>query len=406
MQKQILHVDVNNAFLSWTAVERLKKGEALDIRTIPAIIGGDESQRHGIVLAKSMKAKQFGIQTGEPIFRARKKCPEVQIYQGNYDVYKEYSNQMYELLLEYTDQIERFSIDECFLDMTLFLPRGENLLNKAYEISRRIKEELGFTVNVGVAHNKLLAKMASDFEKPDKVHTLFEEEIEKKMWNLPVSELFMVGRKSVEKLKEMGVKTIGDLAKLDATLLIKRFGKHGKLMWEYANGIDLSEVIYQYERPKCISNAITLPKDTANLTRLHEILLALSEQVAFRLRKYGLSTEVIGIQIKTNQFQKFSHQKKLEKPTNSTKEIYEVTKQLLDTLQKNKAIRLIGVKVEKLYAEDEIQLSLFHQEEDKKQENIDKTLDNLKEKYGYHIITRAGELKVQDMLNIRKEKKE
>ena len=171
MKRQILHVDVNNAFLSWTAIDRLRAGEKLDIRNIPAIIGGDESSRHGVVLAKSMKAKEFGIKTGEPIYQARKKCPNLQVFQGDYASYQKHSNELYGLLLEYTDQIERFSIDECFLDMTLFLPPKETLLNKAYEINRRVREELGFTVNIGVANNKLLAKMASDFRKPDRVHT-------------------------------------------------------------------------------------------------------------------------------------------------------------------------------------------------------------------------------------------
>ena len=209
MKKQILHIDVNNAFLSWTAVERLKRGEKIDIRTIPAVIGGDEEQRKGVVLAKSNIAKQFGIQTGEPIFFARKKCPRVQVFQGDFKVYYKYSNALYNLLLEYTDKIERFSIDECFLDMTEFLPKGKKLIDIANEISKRVKEEFGFTVNIGISENKLLAKMASDFEKPDKVHTLWKEEIENKMWKLPISELFMVGRKSMPKLQKMGIKTIG-----------------------------------------------------------------------------------------------------------------------------------------------------------------------------------------------------
>lgn len=404
MERQILHVDVNNAFLSWTAIHRLRQGETLDIRTIPAIIGGDESMRHGIVLAKSMKAKQFGIQTGEPIYQARKKCPNLQVYQGNYDVYQQYSNQLYQLLLEYTDKIERFSIDECFLDMTLFLPGGESLLNKAYEINRRVKEELGFSVNVGVAQNKLLAKMASDFEKPDKVHTLYPTEVANKMWNMPVSELFMVGRKTLPKLEQMGIKTIGDLAKQESTILVKRFGKHGKLMWEYANGIDTSEVVYEYEQPKCIGNAITLPKDVHNLQRLNEIILALVEQVGFRLRKHGLLAGVVSVHIKTNQFQPFSHQRRLENPTNVTKQMYTVAKQLLEELVQNRAVRLIGVRVDKLISEKEVQLSFFEKKENQKQEKIDKTLDDLKKKYGYDTITRAGELKVKELLNIREEK--
>ena len=228
MERQILHIDVNNAFLSWTAIEMLKNGSSLDIRTIPAIIGGDESRRSGIVLAKSMLAKKYGIKTAETIYSAKKKCPNLQVYPGcEYRVYRDYSNKLYNMLLEYTDKIERYSIDECFMDMTEYL-MNDTLLNKAYEISKRVKEELGFTVNIGVAHNKLLAKMASDFTKPDRVHTLFESKIETKMWSLPVSELFMLGRKTVPKLESMRIKTIGDLAKYDENELIKKFGKHRK----------------------------------------------------------------------------------------------------------------------------------------------------------------------------------
>ena len=233
MKRQILHIDANNAFLSWTAIDMLKKGYNVDIRTIPAIIGGDETKRSGIVLAKSSIAKEFGIYTGETIYSARKKCPQIKIFPTDFSIYMEYSNKLYNLLSEYTDIIERFSIDECFLDMTNYL-QNSTLLEKAREISTRVKEELGFTVNIGVAHNKLLAKMASDFEKPDKIHTLFEEEIPTKLWALPVGELFMIGKKSVPKLNNMRIKTIGDLAKTDINVLIKRFGKHGKLMWEYA----------------------------------------------------------------------------------------------------------------------------------------------------------------------------
>lgn len=234
MEKQILHIDVNNAFLSWTAVDRLKKGEKVDIREIPAIIGGDETKRSGIVLAKSMKAKECGVTTAETIYQARIKCPNLQVFSSDFKVYRNYSNQLYQLLLQYTDKIERFSIDECFLDMTEYLMK-DTLLNKAKEISRRVKDELGFTVNIGVAHNKLLAKMASDFTKPDRIHTLFEEEIQAKMWPLPVSELFMLGRRTVPKLYNMQIKTIGDLAKADEKVLSKKFGKHGVQMWEYAN---------------------------------------------------------------------------------------------------------------------------------------------------------------------------
>lgn len=235
LEQKILHVDVNNAFLSWTAVDMIKKGAKVDIRTIPAIIGGDEEKRKGIVLAKSIPAKKYGIQTAEPIYFAKQKCPDLQIYQSNFSVYRYYSNALYDLLHEYTDKIERFSIDECFLDVTHFIPKGKTDLQIAHEIHTRVKQELGFTVNIGVAPNKLLAKMASDFEKPDKVHTLYMNEIPVKMWNLPVSELLMVGKRSLPKLELLGIKTIGELAHTPKGFLENQFGKFGRMIWEYAN---------------------------------------------------------------------------------------------------------------------------------------------------------------------------
>lgn len=400
MEKQILHVDVNNAFLSWTAVEMLKNGETLDIRTIPAIIGGDEEQRHGVVLAKSNLAKQVGIQTGEPIFFARKKCPTLQIFKSDFRVYKKYSNSLYNLLLEYTEKIERFSIDECFMDMTEYLPKGKTLLQIAYEINKRVKDELGFTVNVGVAHNKLLAKMASDFQKPDKVHTLFEEEIETKMWSLPVSELFMVGKKSLPKLYKMGIKTIKDLAKKDENYMIKEFGKYGKMIWEYANGINNSDVVFEEERPKGIGNSITLPHDYSNLEKIEEVLVALVEQVTYRLRTYNMLAEVVNVQIKTNEFKVYSHQRKLMMPTDNTKIILEEAKKLLEELYHKVPIRLIGVRVDKLCEKHEVQLSLFDNTS-KKQNQIDKVVDNLKEKYGYDKITRAGQMNLDKNIKFK-----
>lgn len=400
MEKQILHVDVNNAFLSWTAVEMLKSGETLDIRTIPAIVGGDEAQRKGIVLAKSNLAKQVGIQTGEPIFFARKKCPNLQIYQGNFTVYRKYSNALYNMLLEYTDKIERFSIDECFMDMTNYIPKGRTLLEIAYEINKRVKEELGFTVNLGVAHNKLLAKMASDFEKPNKVHTLFENEIETKMWKLPISELFMVGKRSLPKLYKMGIKTIKDLAIKNEEEMIKAFGKYGKMIWEYANGIDNSEVIYEEEKPKGIGNSITLPYDYSDIEKIEEVLVALVEQVSYRLRCNKMLTEVVNVQIKTNEFKVYSHQRKMLIPTDNTKIILEEAKKLLHELYNKVPIRLIGVRVDKLTDKEQIQLSLFDNTS-KKQTQIDKVVDELKQKYGQDKITRAGKMNLDKNIKFK-----
>lgn len=405
MKRQILHVDVNNAFLSWLAVYKLKNGEKIDIRDQVAVIGGDETKRSGIVLAKSYKAKQFGIVTGETLYSARQKCRNLQVYQGNYKVYKEYSNKLYKLLLEYTDKIERYSIDECFLDMTNYL-MGDTLINKAKEINLRVKEELGFTVNVGVAHNKLLAKMASDFTKPDRVHTLYEEEIPNKMWNLPISELFMIGKRTVPKLYNMGIKTIGQLAKTDEELLIKKFGKFGKMMWEYANGIDKSEVNYLPEKPKSIGNTVTLPMDISNIEQLEEVIVAITEQVTYRLRKENLLATVVNVQLRTKNFVDFSHQSKLDSTTSSTKEILKNAKDLLKEMYKDGMfIRLVGVRVDGLVEKEELQLSLFgNTEENKKQQKLDSVLDGLNEKYGYNFVKRAGKMNVDKKIfdNFRK----
>ena len=401
MERQILHVDVNNAFLSWLAVYKLQNGETADIREQVSVIGGDETKRSGIVLAKSPKAKQFGIVTGETLYSARQKCRNLQVYQGNFKVYREYSDKLYNLLLEYTDKIERFSIDECFLDMTNYLMK-DTLLNKAKEINRRVKEELGFTVNVGVANNKLLAKMASDFTKPDKVHTLFKEEIQSKMWKLPVSELFMIGKKTVPKLYNMKIRTIGDLANSDEDMLIKKFGKHGKMMWEYANGIDNSEVQYIEEKPKSIGNSTTLAIDVNDIEKLEEVLLALTEQVTYRLRKEKMVAKVVNVQLRTKDFQDFSHQAKLESSTSSTKEILNKAKILLNEMYKTGMfIRLIGVRVDGLVSENEMQLSLFgDSESSEKQKKLDSVIDTLNEKYGYNSITRAGKLNVNEITKI------
>lgn len=393
MERKILHIDVNNAFLSWLAVYKLKNGESVDIRTIPAIIGGDEEARKGIVLAKSNKAKEFGIVTGEPIYQAKRKCPAIQVFKGNFEVYREYSNKLYKMLLDYTDKIERYSIDECFLDMTGYLMK-DTLENKAKEINKRVKEELGFTVNIGLSSNKLLAKMASDFEKPDKIHTLYPYEIKDKMWKLPISDLFMLGRKSVPKLNKMGIKTIGDLANKDRQLLIKTFGKHGNIMWEYANGIDNSEVNYKYEKPKGVGNSVTLPMDICNVEKLEAILLELTEQVTYRLRKYNLVANTVNVQLRTKDFIDTSHQGKLDTATSSTKQIYDKAKLLLKEMYKEGTfIRLVGVRVDNLEDKEQRQLSLFENKDKEKLDKIDKVMDNLKEKYGYNSVTYAGRMK-------------
>lgn len=394
MEREILHVDVNNAFLSWTAVERLKNGDNLDIRKIPSAICGDENKRSGIILAKSPLAKSVGVVTGETIYQAMKKCPNLALFKPDFSKYREYSNLLYKLLSEYTYKIERFSIDECFLDMTGFL-MNETLLQKAIEINKRVKEELSFTVNIGVSCNKLLAKMASDFTKPDKIHTLYRNEIKTKMWPLDISELFMIGRKSVPKLNAMGIYKIGDLANYDKLSITKRLGKFGTMIWEFANGIDESEVNFIKEKPKSIGNSVTLPIDISNKEKIEGVLLSLVEQVAYRLRKEELLATVATVQLRTHDFKDITHQAKLNFTTSNTNEIYEKAKEIFEEMYVFPVpVRLIGFRLEKL-TEKEGQFSLFGDES--KDSSLDKTLDELKEKYGFNQIKKAGELNIYDL---------
>lgn len=396
LNRFIMHIDVNNAFLSWTAVDMLKKGADIDIRTIPAIIGGDEKQRHGIVLAKSTIAKQFGIKTADTIYQAKKKCPQIRIFPSKHSMYQKYSNELYQYLLTYTDKIERFSIDECFIDCSDFIKTRELFMKLAKQMNREVQEKFGFTVNIGLSSVKVLAKMASDFEKPNKIHTLYIDEIKEKMWNLPVGELFMVGKKSVPKLSLLGIITIGDLARYDKKILVKKLGKFGEMIWNYANGIDNDPVHYEAELPKGIGNSVTLPKDCNNIEELNKILLALSEKVSYRLRSYTLKATVINVQIKTNEFITYSHQQKITIPTNNTKEIYKMAKKLLEQLYKNQSIRLIGIRVDNLTDSNQEQINLFENNHHKLN-NLDKTIDTIKNKYGYNSITLAGKMDIKDI---------
>ena len=215
MTPVIFHIDVNSAYLSWTAVEQLKNGAGTDLRKIPSIIGGDQKSRHGVVLAKSIPAKRYGIRTGEPVANAFRKCPNLVIEPPDHKMYREKSRMLMDYLRTFTKEIEQVSVDECYVDMTQAMEGFYSPVDAAMLIKNGVREKFGFTVNVGISSNKLLAKMASDFEKPDKVHTLFPEEIRVKMWPLPIGELYMAGHSSVEILKKLEILTIGDLAQAD-----------------------------------------------------------------------------------------------------------------------------------------------------------------------------------------------
>lgn len=385
----IFHIDVNSAFLSWSAVHRMNQGENTDLRNIPSVIGGDEQSRRGVVLAKSNLAKQYGIITGESLYSARRKCPNLVIVAPDFNSYRYYSKELMDMLKGYSPCVEQYSIDECFLDMGI-LNRKE-AYDEAFAIKERIKIELGFTVNIGISDKKVLAKMASEFNKPDKINTLYSEEIKEKLWPLPVGELFMVGRKAKEKLNKLYIFTIEDLAKHDVPFLKQKFKSYGGLIWEYANGIDNSKVQCQLEEVKIISNAITLPSDVVNKAKAHEILVQISEQVSLRIRKEKKFCSGIAVNIKNKDFRSYSHQKKLANPTNSTKDIGKVAQDLFDEVWKREPIRLLGIALYNLSEECTHQISIFDEAEVKsleKNQRLDKALDHIKEKFGDKSIRR------------------
>ena len=399
MDRIIMHIDVNNAFLSWTAVYLLQNGSKYDIRNSYAVIGGDEKARRGVVLAKSMPAKKLGIKTGETLYTARKKCKALKTYPMNYSFYQKMSKSLFDLIRNYSPDIEQASIDECYLDYT----KVRNLYGDPYEFAKKLKQEvnekLGFTINIGIANNKLCAKMASDFEKPNKIHTLYNYEVKEKMWPLPINELFGVGKKSTEKLLKLNIKTISDLANADIKKLIPYFKNQSRLMIDWANGIDDRKVITKEVAYKGMSNEITLQNDIIEKTKLYEHLLFLSDKLALRIRKENKYATVISVTLKDKYFKRRSHQKKIDKPANTTEAIYENAKKILDEMWNDDSVRLIGIRLDKLTDKIVIQKSLFDDEIKEDNLNLEKTVDKLKEKYGMKVIGRAS---LKDRKDVRR----
>ena len=399
MQQIIFHIDVNSAFLSWTAVEQLKAGSECDLRTIPSIVGGNQESRHGIVLAKSVPAKKYGIVTGEPVANALRKCPNLTMAPPNHKMYREYSKRLMAFLMNYTPDIEQVSVDECYMDFTGIAHRYTSPVSAAFEIKDAVYKEFGFTVNIGISTNHLLAKMASDFEKPNKVHTLFPEEIPAKMWPLPVSDLYMAGRSSVEVLQKLEIRTIGELAKADPELLELHLKSHGRTLWEFANGNAGSKVIRERVENKGIGNSTTLARDATTEEEAKKVLLWLAETVGGRVRKEGVKAKMVSVEIKYSTFRTVSHQKQLYRATNTDKVIYDTACELFHELWNGEPIRLLGIRTSKLVdkAEPE-QMSIFdlqaamEQENPKseKQEKLDKALDQIRKKYGEGAVIRGS----------------
>ena len=396
----IFHIDVNSAFLSWEAAYRIRHlGGTLDLRTIPSAVGGDMSKRRGIILAKSVPAKKYKIQTGEPIVDALRKCPDLTLVPPNYELYEKNSKAFMEILKKYSDKVEPYSIDEAFMDMT-----GTELLFGAPVVAATaIKDEifhtLGFTVNVGISDKKLLAKMASDFEKPNLVHTLFSEDIQEKMWHLPVRDLFFVGGASEKKLHSIGVRTIGDLASTDVAVLKSLLKKHGEVIWNFANGRDVSFVEPAPAENKGYGNSTTIAFDVTDAQTARMVLLSLCETIGRRLRRDQVRIETVSVSIRFHDLNSVSHQSVLETATNITKEIHAAACRLFDELWDGTPIRHLGVHTGRVSKEGASrQLSLFDHTDYDRLEKLDGAVDRIREKFGADAILRASFLK-QDQID-------
>ena len=387
MKRIIFHVDVNSAFLSWEACYRLHHlGGKQDLREIVSAVGGDQEKRHGIILAKSIPAKKYHIQTGETVVSAKQKCPELVLVPPNYDLYNRSSKALIRMLGDYTDKIEQYSIDEAFLDMTGCCSDPEE---KAHEIRNRIRNELGFTVNIGISENKLLAKMASDFTKPDRVHTLWRHEIPKKLWPLPVGDLFYVGHASLKKLSNLGIRTIGELAAMDPALLRGHMKSHGQLIWQYANGLDDSPVIDIPPAAKGYGNSLTTPQDVLDPELAKKYLLSLSETVSARLRADGVKISMVSISLRDWDLRFYGHQITLSVPTDLTIEIYRAVCRCFDEVWDGIPLRHLGIHTGRVSRDDFRQIQMFDKVDYEKARKLECAVDSIRKRYGMDSIKRA-----------------
>lgn len=389
----IFHIDVNSAFLSWTAAYRCQVlGQTQDLRDIPAAIAGDTENRHGIILAKSFPAKQYGIKTGEPVFLAKKKCPILVTAPPDYELYTRASRRFISFLKIFTPLVEQYSIDEAWADMTGTERLHGSPVMAAEKIKQHIFQQLGFTVNIGISSNKLLAKIAGDFEKPNRVHTLFPEEIPQKLWPLPVRSLFLVGKSTEEKLHQLGIHTIGALAHSDPALLQRYLHKPGPRLWQYANGICPATLLEKPSENKGYSNSTTMPTDVTSYLEAECVLLSLCETLGARLRHDGKAASCIAVRLRTNQFADSIHQSTLYNATNTTTVLYQAACQLLHNIWDCKTpLRQIGIQVTNIAPAEYLQYDLFSPNAPR-QLAMDSVVDQLRTQYGEQIILRAAAL--------------
>ena len=383
MDRIIMHIDVNSAFLSWSAIKLLNEGSKIDLRNEISVVSGREASRHGIVVAASIPAKKIGIKSPMNLRDAKKIYKDVIVTLQDREFYKKCSNNMMRLIKYLFPKYEQFSIDECFVDYTDMKKLYGDEVKFAHKLKDEIYKRFGFTVNVGIGNNKLLAKMASDFEKPNKVHTLYSSEIKEKMWPLPISDLFMAGKSSVSKLKSLGIETIGALANYDENKLIGLLKSQGKMLYEYANGIDNSPVENKYDDRKGIGFSKTLEEDIEDKYRLYEELRHFSEKISNELKKRNLYARTIVVTLRYSSFKTYNHQLKFDNSTNLEEEIFNKSKEAFNKLWNLEPVRLIGLRVTDMSNNNDIQLSLFDENNKViKEKEIDKLIDSINKEFG------------------------
>lgn len=390
MKRIIFHIDQNCYFAS---VEMISRPELKDV---PMAVAGDAKVRHGIILAKNEPAKKYGIKTAEAIWQAQAKCPDLVLVDAHHEKYEFYSKKLREMYSEYTDRVEPFGLDECWLDMTGIVSDYEEAEEIALEIRNRVKEEFKLTCSVGISFNKVFAKLGSDYKKPDATTVFSDTNWKEKIWPLPVSDLLFVGKHTADKLSKINVKTIGDLAAADGEFISRYLGKAGVVLWEYANGMDNAPVAESgYKRiPKSVGNSTTTAEDMTSDREIERTLHMLSESVAGRLRKHGLKGTVVQITVRDRDLGIYEKQGILYRATDDAKDIYKAANDLFKgSYDWNKGVRSIGVRCTKLVRSDSgEQLSLFTEaQRSERDDRLNKAIDDLNRRYGTSVIKSAAE---------------
>ena len=395
VERTILHCDCNGFYAS---VESVLHPE---YRNVPMAVCGNPENRHGIILAKNELAKGYGVQTAETIWQARRKCPGLVLAPAHHEEYSRFSKMVNEIYLRYTDQVEPFSIDESWLDVTGSRKLFGDGKKIAGELRKTVRKEIGLTISVGVSYNKIFAKMGSDYQKPDATTVITRENYQKLLWPLPVTELIFVGKACGETLNSMGIRTIGELAQTRPDRLVKRLGRMGETLYDYANGLEDSPVLpYDHEREmKSVGNGMTFRRDLVNTEEIELGLYTLSDEVAQRLRRYGLKCRTVSVTIKDTSLKSITRQKPLAIPSQLSRDLFQACLELVhSSWNPNRAIRMLTVTAMNVISEAEAawQLSVFETEEDlrrrQKQEDLERAIDQIRTKFGKESVKRAAVL--------------